>query len=105
MSKTMNALDVHRHPAPLKTLKSLLRLNGETSKGGQGLPPLFPLSRSFWVRILEVFKCTALLRYEGTLNSHQAVSMSSPGFEPRPFGIEVSVINHYYTGWATGGVY
>ncbi|GFX01261.1 hypothetical protein TNCV_4582271 [Trichonephila clavipes] len=30
---------------------------------------------------------------------HLQTSMPSPGFEPRPYGIAVSVTNHY-TGWA-----
>ncbi|GFY34191.1 hypothetical protein TNCV_2504941 [Trichonephila clavipes] len=33
---------------------------------------------------------------EGTI--HLQTSMSSPGFEPRPYGTAVSVTNHY-TGW------
>ncbi|GFW41175.1 hypothetical protein TNCV_842151 [Trichonephila clavipes] len=35
---------------------------------------------------------------EGTI--HLQTSMSSPGFEPSPYGTVVSVANHY-TGWAT----
>ncbi|GFT14434.1 hypothetical protein TNCV_4004101 [Trichonephila clavipes] len=31
---------------------------------------------------------------------HLQISMSSPGFEPSPYGIAVSVANHH-TGWAT----
>ncbi|GFV02397.1 uncharacterized protein TNCV_1023251 [Trichonephila clavipes] len=35
---------------------------------------------------------------KGTI--HLQTSMSSPGFEPSPYGIAVSVANHH-TGWAT----
>ncbi|GFV60420.1 hypothetical protein TNCV_3470551 [Trichonephila clavipes] len=35
---------------------------------------------------------------------HLQTSMSSPGFEPSPYGIAVSVANHY-TGWATMPAY
>ncbi|GFS61213.1 hypothetical protein TNCV_3104721 [Trichonephila clavipes] len=36
--------------------------------------------------------------HQGTI--HSQTSMSSPGFEPRPYGTAVRVANHY-TGWAT----
>ncbi|GFT31335.1 hypothetical protein TNCV_607791 [Trichonephila clavipes] len=36
---------------------------------------------------------------EGTI--HLQTSMSSPGFEPRPYGTVVGVVSRY-TGWATG---
>ncbi|GFV60984.1 hypothetical protein TNCV_91961 [Trichonephila clavipes] len=36
--------------------------------------------------------------HEGTI--HLQTSMSSPGFEPSPYGAAVSVANHY-SGWVT----
>ncbi|GFV65518.1 hypothetical protein TNCV_1737551 [Trichonephila clavipes] len=45
-------------------------------------------------RLFSVPPCRA-----GTI--HLQTTMSSPGFEPSPYGTAVSVANHY-TGWATG---
>ncbi|GFT11237.1 hypothetical protein TNCV_1143751 [Trichonephila clavipes] len=44
-------------------------------------------------RLFRVPSCRA-----GTI--HLQTSMSSPGFEPSPYGTAVSVANHY-TGWTT----
>ncbi|GFX60042.1 hypothetical protein TNCV_4557231 [Trichonephila clavipes] len=71
---------------------------GEHSGGGQGLPtsiPLLPTSRED-LRLdgyLEYYKYRA-----DTIHSQK--SISSPGFEPSPYGTAVSVANHS-TGWAT----
>ncbi|GFW91426.1 hypothetical protein TNCV_3375921 [Trichonephila clavipes] len=62
-----------------------------------GLPPLCPFTnhtRGLAARrLFRVLQCR-----KGTI--HLQTSMSSPGFEPSPYGIAVSVANHY-TGWVT----
>ncbi|GFX97450.1 hypothetical protein TNCV_2840101 [Trichonephila clavipes] len=63
----------------------------------RGLQPLFP----FYQPHERTCGPTAILSNpcrEGTI--HLQTSVSSPGFEPRPNGTEVSVANHY-TGWVT----
>ncbi|GFW51111.1 hypothetical protein TNCV_3593931 [Trichonephila clavipes] len=60
-----------------------------------GLPPLFPstdLTRGFAARrLFKVLPC-----HEGSI--HLQTSMSSPQFEPRPYGTAVCVANYCIDG-------
>ncbi|GFX46373.1 hypothetical protein TNCV_238351 [Trichonephila clavipes] len=67
-------------------------LEGEYPGDGQG--PLTHLKRALGTRrLFRVPLCR-----KGTI--HLQASMSSPGFEPSPYGTAVSV-THHKTGWAT----
>ncbi|GFU74575.1 hypothetical protein TNCV_5138961 [Trichonephila clavipes] len=66
------------------------------NRGGGQVPPTYlplPSTTREDLRLFRVPPCR-----KDTL--HSQTSMTSPGFEPSPYGIAVSVANHY-TGWAT----
>ncbi|GFX73125.1 hypothetical protein TNCV_4502041 [Trichonephila clavipes] len=67
---------------------SILR---EITKVVRGLPPLFPFhqpNEKVTRRLFRVLPCL-----KGTM--HLQTSMSSPGFEPRPYSTADNVTNHY----------
>ncbi|GFY36818.1 hypothetical protein TNCV_2567801 [Trichonephila clavipes] len=68
----------------------ILSLREKTLGGARSLP-LPPTTRKEF--LFRVPPCR-----KGTM--HLQTSMSSPGFEPSPYGIAVRVANHY-TSWAT----
>ncbi|GFU52965.1 hypothetical protein TNCV_1142571 [Trichonephila clavipes] len=77
-------------------------LEGENPGGGQGPPTSLPLPPT----TREDLRLDGYLEYppaaKGTI--HLQTSMSSPGFEPSPYGTTVSIANHS-TGWETCFLY
>ncbi|GFX56690.1 hypothetical protein TNCV_494381 [Trichonephila clavipes] len=78
-------------------LKATLSFDGEYPKGESGASHLSSHSTNF----MRGHAAPPLFRVPPCRNgtTHSQISMSSPGFEPRPSGTAVSVANHY-TGWA-----
>ncbi|GFV51216.1 hypothetical protein TNCV_2545651 [Trichonephila clavipes] len=72
---------------------------GEQPGGGSGASHLSSLATNLTrgLTARRLFRVPPCL--EGTM--HLQPFLSSPGFEPRPYGIEVGVANHY-TGWYSG---
>ncbi|GFV14459.1 hypothetical protein TNCV_165861 [Trichonephila clavipes] len=93
-----NCLDTERTPARIFDYPAIVAavqeigFQGEHCGGGQ--KPSTNHTRGLAARrLISVLPCR-----KGTI--HLQTSMSSPGFEPSPYGTAVSVANHY-TGWAT----
>ncbi|GFW13618.1 hypothetical protein TNCV_1210841 [Trichonephila clavipes] len=74
------------------------QFRGEHSGGGSGVSHLSSSSPNHTRRLA----ARPLFRVPPCRKDtiHLQISMSSPGFEPSPYGTSISVANHY-TGWAT----
>ncbi|GFW72377.1 uncharacterized protein TNCV_704141 [Trichonephila clavipes] len=96
----LDRFNVHRCPTQPVWQYDLARFHPNFEGGHlgvvRGLPPLYP----FHQPQERTCSSTAILSTpcrKGTI--HLQTSMSSPGFEPSPYGTAVSIANHY-TGWA-----
>ncbi|GFV74093.1 hypothetical protein TNCV_4510001 [Trichonephila clavipes] len=78
-----------RPPTSQTDINQTTSISNEYEKGentgGMGLPPLFPFHQPH--ERIRLPPCR-----KGTI--HLQTSMSSPGFEPSPYGTAVSVANH-----------